>query len=100
MSMVPSLDDSMYLYLCVLPVGLTSVHVENVEALTEASEANESNTASRTRSIGQHFVLLVTCRPYYLKVSRNEKNDDPFASLFAAQRTIGRQTGLHYRLRV
>jgi hypothetical protein len=48
MSMVPSLDDAMYLYLCVLPVGLTSVQVE---ALTKASEANESNTASRTRSM-------------------------------------------------
>ena len=38
----------MNLYLCVLPVGLTSVQVE---ALTKASEANESNTASRTRSM-------------------------------------------------
>jgi len=46
--MVPSLDDAMNLYLCVLPVGLTSVQVE---ALTKASEANESNTASRTRSM-------------------------------------------------
>ena len=47
-SLVPSLDDAMNLYLCVLPVGLTSVQVE---ALTKASEANESNTASRTRSM-------------------------------------------------
>ena len=50
-SLVPSLDDVMSCHSCGLSVGMTSVH----EALTEASEANESNAASRTRSIGQHF---------------------------------------------
>ena len=64
-SLVPSLDNVMSCQDCVLSVGFTSVH----EALTEASETNESNAASRTRSIGQHFVLLVSCRPY-LTVSR------------------------------
>ena len=43
-SLVPSLDDVTPLHSCVLALG---VH----EALTEASEANESNTASRTRSM-------------------------------------------------
>ena len=46
-SLVPSLDDVMSCQSCGLSVGMTSVH----EALTEASEANESNAASRTRSI-------------------------------------------------
>ena len=90
-SLVPSLDDVMSYQYCGLSVGLTSVHVE---ALTEASEANESNAASRTRSIGQHFVSLVSCRPY-LKVSRNEKNDS-FASLFTDTHTNGRETGSNW----
>ena len=63
-SLVPSLDDVIATQSCVLALDV------HVEALTEASEANESNAASRTRSIGQHFVLLVSCRPY-LRVLRN-----------------------------
>ena len=47
-SLVPSLDIVMPFQSCEVPVGLTSVQVE---ALTKASEANESNTASRTRSM-------------------------------------------------
>ena len=47
-SFVPSFDIVTRPHRCVLSVGFTSVHVD---ALTEASEANESNTASRTRSI-------------------------------------------------
>ena len=58
-SLVPALEDVIFAHFCVLSMVCTSVHVE---ALTEASEANESNAASRTRSIGQHFVLLVSCR--------------------------------------
>ena len=57
-SLVPPLDPSIDLQFCVLALDV------HVEALTEASEANKSNAASRTRSIGQHFVLLVSCRPY------------------------------------
>ena len=65
-SLVPSLDDVIATQSCVLALDV------HVEALTEASEANESNAASRTRSIRQHFVLLVSCRPF-LRVSRNSK---------------------------
>ena len=64
-NLVPSLDDVMSYQYCVL-----ALDVHPLEALTEASETNESNAASRTRSIGQHFVLLVSCRPY-LRVSQN-----------------------------
>ena len=60
---MPSLDDVMKCHdVCGLALD---VH----EALTEASEANKSNAASRTRSIGQHFVLLH--RVPRLRVSRN-----------------------------
>ena len=45
-SLVPSLDDVMPYHFCVL-----ALDVHPLEALTEASEANESNAASRTRSI-------------------------------------------------
>ena len=54
--MVPSLDDVIPAQFCVLALYV------HVEALTEASEANKSNAASRTRSIGQHFVLLQRIR--------------------------------------
>ena len=55
-SLVPSLDDVMPFQSRKYPVGFTSVHVE---ALTEASEANKSNAASRTRSIGFRDLELV-----------------------------------------
>ena len=51
-SLVPSLDDVIDLQSCVLALD---VH----EALTEASEANKSNAASRTRSIGFRDLELV-----------------------------------------
>ena len=52
---MPSLDDVMPFQSRKYSVGFTSVHVE---ALAEASEVNKSNASSRTRSIGQHFVLM------------------------------------------